>query len=188
MKYLLDFDGVIFNTAALKKKMVEQGFTESSRTAETFTELQRTDPTFDLSGLVFTDAREFLSKHAGDCYIVSSYVSRFVSHADNAQEHRAYQEAKIRLSGVSDMVGDTHVHVVGSSKAEKLQELKDFFGHQNEECIFVDDRKEHIHEAEALGIQAYWMNKSGQKNDLESEGIKEVTNEISTFSDLELKN
>jgi len=160
MKYILDFDGVIFNVQALKEKMAELGIGESFRCKETFEEIALKDPAFDIRALVFSDALLFLNEHAHDCEIVSSYVSISQVHTEPIDVQRAYQEAKILRSGVTEILGSHKVHVVGKSKKEMLRELKVRFDLEGVECVFIDDRKEYIEEASDLGITALLMDKS----------------------------
>lgn len=160
VKYFLDFDGVIFNVALLKKKMIDLGVDESKRSADVLTQLAHKDATFDLSQLVFTDARAFLEEHRDCCEIVSSFVS---SNPNNNKQSEAvqqeYQEAKIVLSGVADIIGREHVHVVGTSKAQMLHTLASAIPQdlKNASCMFIDDRAVYVREALALGIPALLM-------------------------------
>lgn len=187
MKYILDFDGVIFNVQALKKKMAELGIAEVSRSKKTFDEIEQKDPSFDIRTLVFRDALLFLEKHRTDCVIVSSYVSAS-QHGDEVTDtQREYQETKIVLSGVADIIGAAQVHVVGKSKTEMLQELQVAFAAQADECVFIDDWKERIEEAEDLGISSFWMNRQSGGHYTEAPGESRSFTEIGNFEDLKLK-
>lgn len=162
MKYFLDFDGVIFDTETLKKHMTEQGLENAARTASLFEIMQENDPQFAPSALVFDDARRFLLRNAAQCHIVSSYISSKPHSNENSQWERAYQERKIALSGVVDIVGHENVHVVGASKAPMLSELKERCDTEGESYVFVDDRELYVQEALGLGIPAVWMNREGR--------------------------
>lgn len=157
MKYFLDFDGVLFNTKPLKEELARWGLLEEKRSASTFDIIATHNPDFDLKSLVFKDARTFLEEHASDCVVVSSYISAVSNGTENTDVLRAYQEKKIELSGVTKLVGRDRVHVVGVSKQQALLLLKEECDKNNEHCVFVDDRREHIEEALKLGIEAVWM-------------------------------
>lgn len=178
MKYFLDFDGVLFDTQALKNKMSEQGIEESLRSASLFDGIKKNDPGFDIAGFVFKDAEAFLEAHAPDCRIVSSFVSSNPMNNQDERVQREYQETKIRLCGISRIVGEENVHVVGISKREALALLKKECEDRNEACVFVDDRLMYVEEARSLGMLSVWMNRTG----LHSE--PEEPHQISSFNDL----
>lgn len=182
MRYILDFDGVIFNTEILKVKMAELLGKEHVRNSSVFDALVEHDPSFELSALVYEDALVFLKEHEGACDIVSSFIS---SDEDNTDEVtiQAYQQTKIERCGVAEIVGGLHVHIVGISKAEKLAQLKDQYDAQGLLCIFVDDRKEHVQMAKDVGIRAFLMDRQGDGDFFEEEQISVIRN----FKDLESK-
>lgn len=185
MKYILDFDEVIFNTTALKKKLSECGIAESTRSAGVFDEIKRRDPSFKIENLVFDEVMAFLQNHRGDCEIVSSYISTDPTKTTNENTQRLYHEEKIKRSGIANIVGQEHVHVVGKSKAEVLSELKRRFDSEGEDCVFVDDRKEYVEEAQTLGIQAFWMRKEYVGGSFEGAKEHREYNKISSLKELE---
>jgi hypothetical protein len=174
MKFFLDFDGVLLNIEALKKKMTSLGFKESERTAELFSQMKEVDPSFSVEAFLFPDAVTFLETHKNDCSVVSSYISSKAENNTDEEAARGYQEEKIRASTVSRMLGEEKIHVVGYSKSEALRELSAACGG---ECMFVDDRIEFIEEAEALGIVAFHMNRTEEGN--------KAQHTITSFDDLE---
>jgi len=185
MKYILDFDGVIFNTEALKKKMAELGIEESARSAVLFDEIKEKDPAFEIESLVYEDARRFIHAHASDCEIVSSFVSTDPHNNQNSEIQQLYQQRKIELSGVMSVIGATHVHVVGQSKAEALSKLQEKYDNEGVECMFIDDRRIYVEEATDLGIKTFWMNRRKSGGTLESMSPYEA-HEVHSFDELEV--
>jgi len=188
MKYILDFDGVILNTEALKKKMAEFGIEESKREASVFETMRGMDPSIKVSDFLFPDAEKFLRNNGASCVIVSSYLS--VDPENNNEDYetqRLFQKTKIKQAGVFDIVGEDNVHVVGESKAGALSELKSECDKNGEECIFIDDRKVYIEEAIELGVPAFWMNR--KQKSLPHEKVIESTNpaEVMSFTELETR-
>lgn len=185
MKYILDFDGVIFNTKALKEKMKELGIEESSRSASLFEEIKAKDPSFEIENLMFEDARKFLMAHQDDCEIVSSYLSTDPNNNQDDETQKLYQEVKIELSGALGLIGKEHVHVVGKSKMEALAILRKRFDEEDQSYVFIDDRKEYVQEAEELGIPALWMKKEGRRGSFESWETHAENREIESLDDLQ---
>lgn len=183
MKYFLDFDGVIFNTEALKQKMAALGIEETERSKALFDAIHAHEPSFDVATLMFADAQTFLNVHAEDCEIVSSYVSTSTSHNGDIQTQREYQTTKIALSGATAIVGPHAVHVVGRSKSEMLSGLKFKYENRGMDCVFVDDRLEYIKEAESLDIPAFWMDRRTHEAMQENEQV--IQNRITSFGELE---
>lgn len=166
MKYILDFDGVISNTEALKKVMGELQVVESSRSGSTFTEMQeRIGLTLNAQSFLFKDAVAFLKEHAEECVVISSYQS--INPDNNKgltdEVQKQYQEAKMLFSGIADIIGKHNIHIVGISKKEKLAELQREYTDAGEGFCFVDDREVYINEAIDLGIPAYVMNRSEKR-------------------------
>lgn len=158
MKYILDFDDTIFDTEKFKKILRKAGIGEHERGEDTFTRLEEhTGMPFEelvtKEKLVHEDALHFISEHAGDCVILSSAASKRDEHNVDEKAQMLFQELKIRHTGIAELVGDANVRVVAESKLETLQELQKQFG----ECVFVDDKKEHIEEAESIGMPALRM-------------------------------
>lgn len=190
MKYILDFDGVIFNTEALKKVMVELGIEAKDRSSDMFAQIrERKGGDFDFTQFVFKDALAFLEAHKGECVVVSSYQSinpdNNKSLSDEVQKQ--YQVAKIASSGIGDIIGSQNIHIVGISKKEKLAQLQRTYTDLCEAFCFVDDREVYVTEALSLGIRAYFMNSeekrgSGIEGYIHSEKMK---NEIRSFVDFE---
>ncbi len=180
MRYLLDFDGVIFNTEALKGRMSALHLEEAERSASLFDELTAHDPHFDATLLVYPDAYAFLLRHRTACDIVSSYISSnpLNNQAEDVQE--LYQRRKIEISGVMDIVGDDRVHIVGASKSQALQMLKDACTERQEACLFIDDRKVYVEEALQLGIKAVLMDRYTQMDEADDSFVR-----VRSFDDVE---
>ena len=159
MRYILDFDGVIFNTQKLKETMALYKIDESARSASLFDDITALDPGFDVASLVFHDALKFLQAHASECVVVSSYVSTNPANDTDIPTQNEYQVVKIRRAGIPALIGDHNVHVVGASKQEALKTLKNIYDKDNEQCIFVDDRMMYVQEAQSIGIPAILMNR-----------------------------
>jgi FMN phosphatase YigB (HAD superfamily) len=178
MKYILDFDGVLFDTQTLKDKMSDLGIEESLRSVSLFEDIKAADPDFDSAKLLFTDAHEFLEEHKTDCKVVSSFVSTNPMNNQDESVQREYQETKIRLCGVAAMVGEENVHVVGISKRDALETLKKECDEKDEECLFIDDRLMYVEEARSLGIFSIWMNRTGLRSK------PEELHQVSSFGEL----
>ncbi len=161
MRYILDFDGVIFNTQKLKELMALHRIDESSRSASLFDEIKASEPSFDVASLVFEDAKAFLESHKDACVVVSSYVSTNPKNDTDIPTQNEYQVVKIRLAGIPALIGDHNVHVVGASKQEALKTLKNIYDKNGEQCIFVDDRLMYVQESESAGIPALLMDRYG---------------------------
>lgn len=161
MRYILDFDGVIFNTQRLKEIMALHHIDESARSASLFEEIQKLEPSFDVASLVFEDAKIFLESHKDECVVVSSYVSTNPKNDTDIPTQNEYQVVKIRLAGIPALIGDHNIHVVGASKQEALQTLKNIYDKNGETCVFVDDRLMYVQESESTGISALLMDRYG---------------------------
>lgn len=157
MKYILDFDETIFNAKKFKQILRDCSIDENFVSGETFDEIKTKLPDFDISSLLFQDAIDFLRAHVNDCEIVSSFLSVDPAKNYDEEKRRSYQAQKIALSGVTELLGSNHVHLVGDSKMEKLQELKQVHEDKQEQCVFVDDNPEWIEQAESIGMRAFTM-------------------------------
>lgn len=160
MKYILDFDEVLFNTSALKEKMGELGISESERGLAVFESIAEKDPTFDFKSLVFPGALAFVQEHGKDCIIISSASSVTAENNTDREQQLAFQTEKIMRSGVMEHVRKDNLHVVGAEKSEALTEVRDLLRAQGESFVFVDDREHYIREAKELEIPAVWMDRA----------------------------
>tara|TARA_B100000745_G_scaffold299914_1_gene252047 strand:- start:4967 stop:5632 length:666 start_codon:yes stop_codon:yes gene_type:complete len=159
MKYILDFDKVIFNTPVLKQKMAELGIGEDERGLDVFDRITEADPTFDFKDLVFPGALELIQEYGQDCFIVSSASSETVENNTDLEAQLAFQREKIMRSGVMEYIDEKALRVVGVEKNEALAEVRDVLKAQGETFVFVDDRERYIREARELGIPAVWMDR-----------------------------
>lgn len=164
MKYILDFDEVLFDTSALKAKFAELNISESERGLDVFDCLTEIDPSFEFSSLVFPGALQFLIERGNDCIIVSSATSVTAEHNTDLEKQLAYQTEKIKRSGVEDLAQT--VTVVGVSKGEALAEIKGEIEAQGEEMVFVDDREQYVCEASELGIRSVWLDRGIKKGSI----------------------
>jgi PleD family two-component response regulator len=165
MKYILDFDEVLFNTTALKKKMADLDIPETSRSPEVLQRITTLDTSFTVESLIFPGAQKFLSEHGADCIIVSSATSETLANNTNLEEQLAFQMDKITRSGVKELAAA--VYIVGSSKRETLQGIQNLLEEQGDDMVFMDDRERYVRESHSLGIKSILMDRSCQK-DLES--------------------
>ncbi len=156
MKYILDFDEVLFNTTALKAKMEELSIPESERGLDVFETITKADPEFSFADLVFPGALAFITEHGAQCMIVSSASSIVAENNTDLEKQRAFQLEKIIRSGVTQYIPQEHVRVVGAEKSEVLAELQKECGDQ---MVFVDDREQYVRVAKELGINAVWMDR-----------------------------
>jgi methionine salvage enolase-phosphatase E1 len=166
MKYILDFDEVLFNTTALKEKMEELGISEVQRDISLLETIFEKDPNFKMEDLVFPNALEFLKEHGKDCIVVSSASSIKSENNTNQEAQKEFQLKKIVLSGIGELVED--VRVVGAEKKEALSKIMKEFG---EELVFLDDQEVYIREAQELGIKSVWMDREGKGHLTGPEGV-----------------
>lgn len=157
MKYILDFDDTIFNAKKFKQILVQCDIEEASVSRDTFDEIKRKLPDFDITSLLFGDALDFLREHASDCEIVSSFLSVDPEKNGAIEKRESYQTQKIALCGITELLGEKHIHLAGDSKKEKLIELKNAYEEIEETCVFVDDNPEWIKQAESISMRAYTM-------------------------------
>ncbi len=167
MKYILDFDEVLFNTAALKEKMAECNIPESERGVGVFDRIAEADPSFNIRDLVFPNVWNFLKKYEDDCIIVSSASSMKAENNTNVQAQEAFQEKKIELSGVGEF--GAVVYVVGADKTEALAEIQQSYS--DTELVFLDDREVYVRQARDLGIKSIWMDREGKGHGTSAEGV-----------------
>ena len=166
MKYILDFDEVIFDTKALKAKMDEMNISQADRNNNLFHRIAEEDPSFNVKDFVFPDALVFLQEYGDQCIVVSSASSRKEENNINTALQTEFQKNKISLSGVADLVSE--VCVVSSEKTEALQEIQSDLG---EDVLFLDDREVYIRQAQEIGMRSVWMDREGKGNATSPEGV-----------------
>lgn len=184
MMYFLDFDGVLFDTKALKEAMERLNVPESERSRTTFDLLHSLDSAFDARQFLFADAERFLLEHGSECFVVSSYLSVDPAKNVDPEEQRAYQETKIMRSGVGALVGDDHVHVVGESKEDALRMLVLKAQGQQHAYLFIDDHAGHIMRAYDAGIPVLWMRRPAYSESPESD-VSAAVPRIASFDEVE---
>lgn len=159
MRYVLDFDEVIFNTTALKEKMKALNIGQDQRGLSVFDAIQEADPEFDFTSLVFDGARAFLEEFGDQVSVVSSAFSIDPQNNTDEKAQLEFQLEKILRAGVGQYVPREHIHVVGTDKSEALSELQSRYG---DAMVFVDDREKYIKQAERLGIRSVWLDRSSE--------------------------
>lgn len=180
MKYILDFDRVLFNTDAFSARLKETGLhmPRGSALLEAIEEQG-----IDWEEFVYPAAREFLAQHGSDCVIVSSFISTY--RGDNSVDTDSlefFQREKIKRSGLHDLVGG-QVYVVGESKEEALSELRHSFA---EPLVFIDDSPRQVKYARELEYEkVVWLSTAKElfSNPIEApsfvaehiEGVERVT-------------
>ena len=187
MKYILDFDEVLFNTSALKEKMGALGIPESERGLDVFETIAEKDPTFDFKSLVFPGALAFVQEHGKDCIIVSSASSVTPENNTDAQKQEIFQMEKILRSGVAEYIAQERIHVVGIGKIDMLAELqRDLEAYPGEQIVFVDDRERYLREAKELGIPSIWMDRGQTGFARGPEGVPRMLEfpRVSSFKEL----
>ncbi len=141
MKYILDFDGVIFNTKAFKNWLIDHGYEGHPRDEEMIASLKKdiASEILDMKAFVFEGARTFLDAYPNST-VLSSAKSRIDQNNEaNETESIAFQEFKIAAVALPSV---TQVQVVYDEKSEALREMtKDAEGAM---VIFVDDTKKHL--------------------------------------------
>ena len=164
IKYILDFDGVLFDTEALKQKLKEQKVSQLYRDVSSLQKIE--DNSFTLKSLVFPDAFDFLREHGKDCVIVSSASSICASYNTNLEKQREFQYKKIKLSGVDTLVQD--VYIVNEDKRDILKKLQEVYtGH----LIFLDDRQTYIQQALSVGIEGVLLQRESQSQYPEQDSL-----------------
>ena len=159
MKFILDFDDVLFNTEALKRKLVELGLDGEERGPDLLDRISEADPTFDITTLIYPDAREFLAEFGEECMIVSSYHSKTMPNDPSAtKQYRAFQAEKIERSGA--LSNGAHLELTPQDKYDVLRELQREAVVTDTPYFFIDDNEHHLHEAKELGLVCVKMERT----------------------------
>ncbi len=178
MKYILDFDRVLFDTDAFIAELEKEGLGEMDRDEALVTLIN--EKGIDLKEFVNEGVVDFLSKHKDDCIIVSSYVSRNRGDNDTSESDLVFfQNEKIRLSGLDVLVSE--VIVTGETK---LTELENIYKKYDGEATLIDDEKDHIAHAKEIGFDTFWVRTP--KNLLSSaEGVPDFveSKQLSSFAE-----
>lgn len=175
MKFLLDFDGVVFDIEKFKELFEKHNLLPGKRSLAMLAALQEKEPQFDFSSLLFPDAVNFLKRHSKDCLIVSSATS-----PDADADELSFQQQKIVLAGVGNYLAPEQIIVTPDSKKEVLSELRDRY---KDDCIFIDDRAQYLTEAHELGMCAIYMDRGYESSgSIVTSEFERVTN----FTELEV--
>lgn len=160
MRYVLDFDRVLFDTDAFIKELKDKGIYEIPRGPDLLRAVVEKE--IDWTAFVHPGVIDFLKTHGEECTIVSSYFSRKrLDNEPSAQDLELFQSEKIRLSGLSGLV--KKVIITGESKEAALKGLYQV----NEHMILLDDEREHIEVGKKLGYQTVWFQTPTHRVDLE---------------------
>lgn len=151
MKYVFDFDRVLFDTDRFASDLKSAGIYDDS-TPRNIALLDATEAAgLEVSDYVFPGAREFLEKHGSESAIVSSFVSR--NELNNGHEVNGlseFQLEKIKRSGLGELI-DEKIEIVGEHKQAGLQKF------YQEGVIFVDDEPSNLQVAKEIGYKTIWM-------------------------------
>lgn len=148
MKYIFDFDRVLYATDALIDFINQHNLQDTPRGRALETALD--EHNFDWESLVADSAKSFLASHLGECAIVSSSYSRRRGDNNNAEGEDEFQEIKLKRSGVASLVNDQY-RITRESKAEAYKEFI------SDDSIVLDDEIVHLREAEQLGARLVWF-------------------------------
>ncbi|MFT5037368.1 MAG: hypothetical protein ACI9VM_000948 [Candidatus Azotimanducaceae bacterium] len=180
MKYILDFDRVLFDTDRFFLCLEEHGLDEIPRGRLLLQKIAGAG--INWMDFVNKDALSFLEENGTDCAVVSSYVSR--NRGDNEKtdsELAFFQTEKIRLSGITERVSE--VKITGNEKHEALTYFAEKYG---TDMVFLDDDIEHVATAHELGYRAMWLppkEVSRASSSAESAPIQKEFETVGTFSD-----
>jgi hypothetical protein len=148
MKYILDFDRVLFDTDRFKAFLQDVGLGELPREETLLVKIEEAG--INWKEFVNQDVLKFLRENGKDCIVVSSHVSRNRKDNNSSTEGRAFfQNEKIKRAGVTDLVHE--VRITGAEKQEALTEL---IREHGENLVFLDDEPAHVRAAEELGYRA----------------------------------
>lgn len=187
MKYILDFDDTLFDTAGFKRWLRENEL-DGPRDGTVLNELKNRieKGTLDMKQFVFPDARDFLEIHANDSMIVSSFVSKKDDNNEAVEsDARAFQEFKLQASGIAEVIENRYELVAGSKIAAVSNELSKY---PDELFMFVDDHRDYLEELEDLSDNLDLVNlRRESKFNPETIGVESEVrfNTISDFSMLE---
>ena len=163
MRYILDFDDTLFDTAGFKRWLRENEL-DGPRDEALLNELKGRvkKGTLDMKQFVFPDARDFLETNAKDSMIVSSFVSKKDDNNEAVESDvRAFQEFKLQASGIAEVIENRYELVAGSKIAAVSKELS---RHPDELFMFVDDHRDYLEELEGLSDNLDLVNLRRESN------------------------
>jgi len=148
MRFILDFDRVLFDTDAFVAKLEELGIEHRIRNRALIEAVLAKGVSFE--SFVHEGVVDFLKKRGKEVVIVSSHFGRTTDDNENpAANPQEWQEMKIKLSGLSELV--EKVIVTARDKREAFAEI----AAQADEIIVLDDEPEHIAVARELGFRVF---------------------------------
>lgn len=147
MRYILDFDRVLFDTDSFSQRLKLEGLGEMERGRQLVDMVE--EKGIKWSEYVFDEVFAFLSEHGDESVILSSFVSRVRGDNDATEaELEFFQTEKITRSGVAKPVSKVVVLA-----EEKLSELGKLF---QPGAVFIDDEFKHIQAAQKIGYRVVW--------------------------------
>ena len=119
MKYILDFDGTLFNTKGLTEAVIEAQLTDIHTTPEVFDQLSPRD-------FLYEDTIDFLSRCTDQVYILT-----MMSPVDGPY-YKEFQHRKVNDSGIGEYV--TEIVYMEGLKGDSVTRLAEG------STVFLDDR------------------------------------------------
>jgi hypothetical protein len=145
MKYILDFDRVLFDTDRFSADLKSHGLGDMSRNHELLDAV--TTAGLKWEAYVYPGVIDFLSQNGDRCEIVSSYISFY--RGDNTEDEATlehFQTEKIIRCGIKKMVHE--VHLTNEDKTETLLEIRQ---QCSEPLVYIDDSPAQIRAVSELG-------------------------------------
>lgn len=164
MKYILDFDDCIFDTAKLKTLMAAGGIDMRARSGGTLATLEQHPAGVGVEwrSFVYPDAQDFLRLHGKHCYIVTSSRGRSdVGAQVDEAALRAFQAAKLEAAGVYDWVPLKQVHIVDQDKRVVVEAVRAQFPAAH--LVMVDDRADHLQVGRTAGATPVQILRPGRR-------------------------
>lgn len=147
MKFILDFDRVLFDTDRFIKDLEAEGINTSNRGRALLEEIEKARINWE--AYVYPGVKEFLETHGRRCSVVSSSFSRSGDNDNGQAEHDIFQREKIMRSGIGKVLNEEQIRITGEHKREMFAHLKE----ASVLTVLLDDEPEHLEAGEALGFR-----------------------------------
>lgn len=194
MKLILDFDDVIFDTKSFKIK-VFSGLDSSGISAENVESIYQTQrSSFNITTLyrevirfagIVMSQEELEKKIETVLQDLHNYVDeRLIQMINNIGKENCYiltagdsefQKQKLLFSGISKILTNEQIIIVGSDKKESLRLVCGL--HPNEPIIFADDKEINIQDAQSLMIPNLFP------IEYDENGFKKLNEVVSLYSE-----